>query len=220
MNKNNTINITVATYEANDSLGKLLHPDTNHVFSSILGELASSGNGMRFINHTGFKMSWLNRSLTKREYGIMKQGGTRNVPNYWELIKLVLTDRILSDRVLINKLIESVAGDVELKFTCKIKIDKGMMLNQEVDNDKLFIYNVLLGKVVKFIVKEYKEVFDDIDIFTLSIHDLNRLNLDIKEQVWSSVIERTKDVDIAKNLTEISNEELKKIFMSIKHFKV
>jgi len=206
--------ITISAFEQESSIGRMLHPNTPFRFKSIMGELYSLSNGMFFMNTVNFKIKWLNEELTSARYKAIRKSPKKNVPNYWEVVKLLIVDRILQDGVLLDKLMKEIPQDTEnIYFKPVVKIKRGV-LTSIIKNDKLHIYGVILSKIVKIIRNSFKENNIE-DIYDVDEIAFSKAIKDIKEQVWTDALERSNGQLLASINDSVTNEDLYRAFMSI-----
>jgi len=210
---NKPIVIDIAAYAEPGTVSKQLHPDTPKRFKSILGDLYSLGNGMRYLNSVKFKLPWLSKELSKSEFNEIRKGGSKNVPNYWELVKLLTVDRILSDKQLIMDIdaLTAEEGINRYLFTAKLHITKGI-LDEYIVNDKLKVYSIIVTRVIKDTINELKDGKNPIDETTME--DFKAFKTAYKEKVWFDVLKRTiEGTTVAEGVSDISDEDLKKAFL-------
>lgn len=210
---NKPIVIDIAAYAEPGSVSKQLHPDTPKRFKSILGDLYSLGNGMRYLNSSKFKLSWLSKELSKNEFNEIRKGGSKNVPNYWELVKLLAVDRILSDKQLILDIdkLTSKEGINRYLFTAKLHLTKGI-LDEYIVNDKLKVYSIIVTRIIKDTINELKDGAVHMDDATME--NFKAFKTSYKEKVWEDVVKRaTNGTNIAEGVSDISDEKLKAAFL-------
>lgn len=209
---NNIINIS--SFEPEGSIGLLLHPNTHTEFKTILGPLYSMSNGMFFLNSSVFKINWLNQPLDNDKFKIIRKNKKRNVPNYWELVKLMLADRLLQDKDLLVKLAKEFPEDIDgTVFNPVLKIKRGI-LTEVITNDKLYIYGIILSRLVQHIVTLLRSgEIGDYEHLTNAEYKL--LVTNIKKYVWDDIIDRVDNNILAAINDDMDNDTLKKEFMSI-----
>ena len=209
--------IIVAPFST-DEIGRELHPSFKFSYKSIVGELYSLQNGMRYLNANKFNIKYLNRPLDKTIYNEIFKGGFKTVPNYWEIVKLLTIDRILADKDLVYKLYLNLTELNFFVFKPKIVLKKGI-ISETVDNDKLFIYGKILNNLVKTIItelKNYKVYDDDLTIENLrtsiSKKDYKEFKTKVKSIVFTDAIAKSEG-NIVANVADVDNNELKTIFL-------
>lgn len=218
-NDNQKTSIVVASY-SDDPIGKRLHPDYPFSYNSILGELYSLGNGMRYINSKEFDIAKLNKKIDTAEYIKIKQGGMTFVKNYWEFITLLTIDRVLADKKLVYDMVETYGSNVSnIEFIVKYKLKKGI-ISEEIVNNKLYIYGKILTKLINKVVSVFNNYINSDNVEINNIRDMSsatfkHLKNIIKEDVFKNTVVRA-DGNISEGLVNISNEELKKVFLSKK----
>ena len=213
-----TVFIPVAAYKEDEVESKLaLEYILNKPFNSIFGKLKSIKPVIWLLNYDNFNPIYLTKPMTPRERtNWFKSRRKRYVPNSTEIFKLVVTDRLLSDKDLLQSVAEKIQevsnGNTEqILFVPYIKIKRGI-ITTETPNKNLRIYGVVLTRVIRFIMDEFK----DTDIRELSKEEFHERKLKIKEKVWEDVQHYAKDHPILNNLLEgmeISDDELKERFM-------
>ena len=211
--------INISTFELEDSIGALLHPNTPYRFYSILGPLYSLSNGMFFLNSTAFKIGWLDSKITNDEFKIIRRSPKRNVPNYWEIVKLLITDRIVQDKPLLIKLVKDLPEDVDnVLFNPVLKIKRGI-LTEVIKNDKLYIYGLILSRLVQFIVK-YLRGPEIGDYENMTDAEYKQFVQATKEYIWEDVKERSKGNILSVINDSINDDDLLKEFMAIRPHKL
>jgi len=207
--------INVATFEPEDSLGKKLHPNTVFKFNSILGRLNSLANGMFFLNRVNFKIKWLDEDLDNEKYKVIRKSIKKTVPNYWEITKLLITDRVLQD---LSMLSEVSKFDESPKFVPVLRLKRGILTNV-IKNDKLHIYGLILTRIVRYLLDSIKELklesIEDMDNDTYQ-----QLVKTVKEKVWADILDHSEGRILANVNDDKDNEELYRIFMSIRYPKI
>jgi len=209
----NNITINISTFEPAGSIGKLLAPNTRYKFESILGTLDALLNGMYYLNSSVFKLNWLDKKLSTAEFATIRQGSKRNIPNYWEIVKMLVADRLLQDRTLLNKLVVELSENVDdVVFVPIIKIKKGI-INTIVKNDKLYIYGIITTRLIQDIVKTLRSM-DVVDVNTMDDEVFSKFVSDTKLKVWDDVLQRANG-NVAKVINdELTNNELLKAFLT------
>lgn len=211
--------IIVASY-SDDSIGKRLHPDYPFSYNSILGELYSLGNGMRYINSIKFDIAKLNKKINTAEYIKINQGGKKFIKNYWEIVTLLTIDRILADKKLVYDMVETYSDDVSnIEFILKYKLKKGI-IHEEIVNNKLYIYGKILTSLVNKVVSAYNNYIKSDNVEIDNIRDMSNktykyLKNKIKEDVFDIAVTKA-DGNICEGLVDINNDELKKAFLGKK----
>lgn len=197
-----------------NSIGGALHPDTFFSFRCILGNVYTLGNAMRFLNSTEFNPSWLDKQLTDKSFRTIKRGKGRSITYYWELVTLLLTDRLLADKRLLSVLQSELNEYDNVKFVPKIKPNKGIITGLMVNN-KLKTYGVILDKIVPMVLDEYRDM--DISIGKLSKSVYKRKKDIVKKKIWDSTVNRVAKRDtnyrLCEGLNETSNITLKETFL-------
>lgn len=171
-------------------------------------------NGMFFLNSSVFKINWLNQPLDNDKFKIIRKNKKRNVPNYWELVKLMLADRLLQDKDLLVKLAKEFPEDIDgTVFNPVLKIKRGI-LTEVITNDKLYIYGIILSRLVQHIVTLLRSgEIGDYEHLTNAEYKL--LVTNIKKYVWDDIIDRVDNNILAAINDDMDNDTLKKEFMSI-----
>jgi len=208
------IEVIIAPF-SEDRIGKQLHPDFKFSFRSLLGEMYSLGNGMRFINSKEFKLSSLNKKIDTREFNKIKSGGTKFITNYWEFAKLLTLDRILADKVLVYDLVNTYGEDIkDIKFTILYRLNKGIA-SEDVLNTKLFTYGVILESLVNKVVSRFLGYLwnnPKVDkINDISNSDYKYIKNKIKMEVFDNAVSRS-DGQIASGIVDIENEDLREAY--------
>jgi len=218
MSDKNGGNIIVKVTKYGDNeIGDRLHPDYEYRFKSILGNIYCLGNGMRFLNNDAFPTSLLNKRLNNKDFKrIVKNKDTKFIPNYWELVKLLTADRLLSDKHLLDDINEKYGDKIDnVTFKPMLRLSQGIV-DEEINNDKLFIYGKILDKLLRLIIKTYRKYLEDKDTTTIVEIDkvtFKRLKQDIKEVVIADAIKRADGSDLATSVSTTTDDELKNKFM-------
>lgn len=182
-----------------------LHPKTPHNFNSILGQLYSVSNAMYFIN-TDMDPRLLKRELTNSDMTAIYKASRHNVSNYWEIVKLLIVDRILSDKTLIEELRNKYKETGELDDYVIVHNQGHGIINTEVPNFKLATYGVKLTEVVHLILTTGGE------LEKLNSKEFKVIKQQIKENIFQTVLKRCSD-NIATGVADVTNDELYKQFM-------
>ena len=199
-----------------DAILKALQPTFNSSFITIFGVVSSVKNVMLMLGHSKFDIRWLTKRLTRSDYAkINKENDYRYTPNYWEIIKLVYTDRLLADKPLIDKLINRYGGEIDnIKFVYMVNIRRGI-ISDTMQNDKLRKYGSIVTKVTTRIVKlfmseletgKYKKVTD------IDSKRYKELKNDIKKDIIEEAI-LYSDGRVLDTISDIDNESLKKTYL-------
>ena len=211
--------VPVAAYREDPVESKLaLEYIVDKPFNTIFGKLRSLKPVIWLLNYDNFNPIYLTKPMSPKErIKWFKSRRKRYVPNGTEIFKLVVTDRLLADKELIqsvrDKIKELNGGDAEqVLFVPYIKIKRGV-ISTETPNKNLRVYGVVLTRVVRFILDEFKDVEN---IKELDREEFHKRKMNVKAKVWEDVQHYAKDHPILVNLikdTSIDDEELKERFM-------
>lgn len=204
--------IVKITSYGKEPIANSLHPDYAHSFNSILGDIYSTGNGMRYLNSNVFKPKWLSSKITGFIYVKIKQGGNKSIPNYWDLVKFILVDRLLSDKKLLTSLYITYSTTINhTYFVPHIILNRGI-IEEELPNDKLDIYGRILKQLIKYIFDATDESGLGSDYINIETDDYKNLKHTIKEDVFNYSLKRCKG-RLADGVSDVTNEELRAKFL-------
>ena len=213
---NSFIELKVAKYYPENTINYKLNPDAPHKFKSILGDTYSLGNGMKYFGFEDFKLAWVSKSLSNHENMIIKKSSRRDMPNYWNVVTLLLHDRLLQDRELLQQMNEELAGDLIRKtsFIPYLKIKRGIIID-EIPNDKLRIYGRLLnshGKRIIYRIRE--ELGENNDIRELPDDAWDDFTTMLKKEYVDIMLDHLKSPNLMDGINvEVTNEEIIDAFM-------
>ena len=198
----NEVKITV------DNEYKILHPDYQYSFNSILGRCWTLGNGIRFINNDEFKLNWLGRRLSKQEFNAVKYSDKTYIPRYWDIANILLVDRILSDKKAMKLLIDITTNDAKNKLITKFVVYFNYIrgvFTKEIPVEKLTVYSLqltVLANNLRMIAKELE--IDDVE--TVNLEKLTSLKHKIRMKTFEEMLE--KEGCILEGLAPLNNNEL------------
>jgi len=182
-----------------------LHPKHVSKFKSrLLGDVMSIENVMYYLNKRKAGISILDKVLTDKDRERLDGYKTHHVPNYWYAIELVVLDKILSDKELLNEILK-MKNLKEKRIEIYSKIKRGAIEINEVDS-KYIKY----AKGLKAILNIIADVRDELGITEINNDDDYKI---FKKRVTEEVVK-----DIEKRLkTEfldiISTEDMKKAML-------
>jgi len=211
--KNDKIIHKMALY-SNDILGKQLHPDYKFSFKSILGELYTLGNGMRYINSEELDIKYLSKPLNNKLFRKIVRGKFKDVPNYWGITELLLVDRLMADRELVFSLYKELEID-KFTFVPYIKLKRGI-IPTEVINDKLRGYGYVVTDVINKLIISLNIFIKDrniVDYTKLDKKQFKEFKGIFKTSIFDNIESNSKTTNITYNLVDISNNELRKIYI-------
>lgn len=214
--KNDKTIYKIALYsdESDESLGRQLHPDFKFSFKSLLGEIYTLGNGMRYINSEELDIKYISKPLSNSIYKKIAKGKFKDVPNYWSITEMLLVDRIMADRDLVLSIYETLDVD-KFTFIPYIKLKRGI-IPTEVINDKLRRY----GYIVNYTINDILKIFDKF-IKNKNIEDYKNIDkkhfkefkIIFKTYVFNKIEKDSKTDMITENMVEISNEDLRNTYI-------
>ena len=203
----------IALY-SEDELGRQLHPDYIFSFKSLFGELYTLGNGMRYINSEELDIKYISKPLSNSIYKKIAKGNFKDVPNYWEVIELLLVDRIMADKDLVYKLYEDLEVN-RFTFVPYIKLKRGI-IPTEVINDKLRRYGYIVNDVVNNMLKLFDKFIKDNEITDYKHMDkklFKKFKILFKTYIFENVEKNSKTDKITDNIVDISNDDLKNVYI-------
>ena len=217
--RNELTTLYVGKHLNNDDLGFKLNIDYEHKFRSIFGNTHSIGNVMRYISYSDAKPSWINSSMRKEDYAFMKRSSKkRDVPNFWNILTLILTDRLLSDRDLLEEVNSAFPGnDIDkIRTMPMIEVKRGL-IKDVIFNERLKVYGIILGIHLRLIINEFREAFGETSIIDLDNDDFKEFKLNVKTKVIDRVFENLKSNNLLDGLdTDADNEDIRKTFLGVK----
>ena len=190
-----------------------LHPKTERRFVSIVGPTKSLWNVMFLLNKDPKYLKFLNKDIPGLVIRDAKKT-TVHVPHYWSIIALVALDRVLSD----GKVVEAIENltDEELNGGVVIlDLLQSGVITRYVENTKFR----KLGEI-------YKEIFKLIKENPRGEEVLNNTNkeeykkkykewrLGVKEKYINNIFERLGDKQLMEGVSEATNEDVKKRYLS------
>ncbi|RLF08135.1 MAG: hypothetical protein DRJ64_01605, partial [Thermoprotei archaeon] len=145
LRKRATIILKVGKHFEKGTINNRLNIDYVFNFTSLFGEIYSVGNVMRYLSYTNAIPSWISGPLRKEDHMIIKRNTTkRDVPNYWNILALIISDRIIADKQLIIDVLALYPGDSleKLRIMPMHKVKSGL-LNEEVFNARLKVFAII-----------------------------------------------------------------------------
>jgi len=209
----NGYKVVEVSTDTNDIIGMQLHPDAEYRFETFFGKVYSLGNALRFIKYENFKLNMLNKKLPHIEFRKFRKETQRDVKHYWDLAKLVIADRLVSDRELL-KMINNEHGDdiLNTRFIPYVKVRRGI-IQTKVPNDKLKVYGVILSRLIQTLITEHGDIISDgsDEEYADAMHAF-------KINVWNDVAERVgstnlEEQNIAKGFFDITDKKLLDAFI-------
>jgi len=196
---------------SNNDMAKTLHPDFKYSYKTFIGNIYSIGNAMRYIAFNNFKPEWLDKKLDDKNIKALRNGGNREVSQYWGLVRLLLADRILSDKVLINKIL-AIEDVKNIKFTSLIKQNKGILEATYVVNKKHIVYCKFLSDILITITEAFKDCKEDIT--QMDNRTYKTIKTNIKVGIFEDVLKRSgPDHAILESFSNKTNDELKEVYL-------
>ena len=190
-------------------------------FNSIFGKLRSLKPIIWLINYDNFNPIYLTKPMSPKERTAwFKKRIKRFMPNGTEIFKLVVADRLLSDRGLLqatrNKINEIADGDIEnVLLVPYIKIKRGI-ISVEKPNRNLKVFGIVLTRTLRIILDTFKDIDNIPEMDKDAFHDKKLI---AKEKIWADAIQYAKEEPLLNNLIvngdeqKQQNEELKERFM-------
>jgi len=213
------ITLYVGKHLNSNDIGFKLNIDHEHRFRSIFGNTHSIGNVMRYISYSGAKPSWINNPMCKEDYVFMKRSNKkRDVPNFWNILTLILTDRLLSDRDLLEEVNTAFPGnDIDkIRTMLMIEVKRGL-IKDVIFNERLKVYGIILGIHLRLIISEFRETFGEASIIDLNNDDFKEFKLNTKTKIIDRVFENLKSGNLLDGLdTDASNGDIRKTFLGVK----
>jgi len=202
-----------------------LHPAYVTKHFTFIGKVYNMLNAMNLINKDDEALKYINRKLTFEDITDIKKMKTKNVPRYWDIIKLILVDRIFSDIELLKEIYAYEFPKDFWLFETIIPLKRGMITTY-VTADKHTYYN----KVLKDVIVELKEKLEEYEneLNTDSLDDYNSdieivdtgllENYDViktfKQKFKKHIIEKMLEKDNGIILNNVTNKELKEKYIS------
>jgi len=189
-----------------------LHPKFVKPFNSIIGKVNSLENALLFLSREFFPVQKLDKELSPGLRKKIFRSKVRSLPNYWYIVELIATDRVLMDKAIVKELI-SIPEVEKTYFKIYHKIKKGV-IETEVENEKLR----RLAKQYKIITLNILDVVKEMEInpdeiTELPLKEYKEFKNKTKEKIWNDIIKR-KEGRIMENISDVSDEDVYKIFMS------
>jgi len=217
--RNDLTTLYVGKHLNKDDVGYKLNIDFEHKFRSIFGNTFSVGNVMRYLSYQDAKPSWINSQMRKEDFAFMKRSGKkRDVPNFWNILTLILTDRLLSDRDLLEEVNSDYPGESidSIRTMPMIEVKRGL-IKDIIFNDRLKVYGIILGIHLRLIINEFRETYGDVSIIDLDSNEFKKFKTNVKTKVIDRVFENLKSDNLLDGLdTDANNEDIRKTFLGVK----
>ena len=199
------------------SIGNRLNIDYHYKFTSLMGRSYSVGNIMRYISFKNAKPAWINTALKPEDHAFIKRNGEkRNVANFWNILTLVFSDRLLADKGLINDINNSYKGGMlsKLRIMPMIEVKRGL-LKEVVFNDRLKVYGIITGIHVRLIVEGFRDVFgEDVDLDTIDKELYKTFKQNIKAKIIDRVFDNLKSDNLLDGLdSDANNDDVREAFL-------
>jgi len=147
-----------------------LHPAYVSKHFTFIGKVYNMLNAMNLINKDDEALKYINRKLTFEDITNIKKMKTKNVPRYWDIVKLILVDRIFSDVELFKEITMYEFPIDFWSFETIIPLKRGMITTY-VTADKHTYYNKVLKDVITELLEELEEFENDLNADALEDHD-------------------------------------------------
>ena len=213
----NTTPLYVGAHYDEGTLGSDLDPDKHLRFVSIFGDTYSVGNVMRFISYADSKPYWINSPIKGGDFANMRKGGAKqDVANYWNIMTLVIVDRLLSDTKLLSRVNDAYQGSAidDVRVLPVLSIKRGV-ISKLTANSRLKVYGIILGVNLREIVNRYRKIFGE--AFTSTDCDSENtkiVNREIREWVFGKVMANIKSDNVLDGIdANVSNDDLRKEFL-------
>jgi len=216
-NKNKNSMLKIGKHLEVNSIGERLNVDYAYKFRSLMGNTYSVGNLMRYLSFKNAKPTWINTALRPEDFAFIKRNGEkRDVANYWNILTLVFSDRLLADKELINDINNTYKG-IELdriRIMPMIEVRRGL-IKEEVFNDRLKVYGIITGIHVRLITEAFRETFgDDVELSTIDKEVYKVFKLDVKNKIITRVFENLKSDNLLDGLdSDANNDEIKEAYL-------
>jgi len=158
-----------------------LHPIYKYGFkNNIIGKTDMIRKVLLIINREPEAWAYLDKPLNAKNRKAIRQTSLIKIPYYWELIKLIATDRVLADKEIVNWMKDL---DTETSFRIMNMIKKGVV--KSYTPEKRYSR---LNRIYKDIKDVIVDVFKDVDNVTeLSKEEYKRLKNEVKERILNSI---------------------------------
>ena len=199
------------------SINERLSIEHHFNFKSLLGNTYSINNFKMYLTYQNAKPAWINTPLRSEDYIFMKTKGVkRDVPNYWNIITLVLVDRILADKKLVNDMNNEFKGSVldTIRIMPMIEVKRGIT-KVETFNDKLKTYGIISGINIRQIVSEYRNRFgDDVDIEALDKDVYKEFKNSVKSDILDRIFSNLKSDNLFDGFDDsITNDDVRAAYL-------
>lgn len=205
--------LVISNTQPEDSIGYKLYPKTPKSFSTIFGRAYSLENVIKYVMLDGYKPAFINNRLNKADYAYIKRLGLRKVPNYWNIVTMLVADRLFADRELLEQINKEYDNIDDLFAVIYVTVRRGVV-KEEVPNEKLRTLSIILGNLIKDIIKAYRENNgDDVNIAELNLEDFRNTKLKVKEAIFSKITDHNKSDRLLDGISDTTDEEVKKAFL-------
>jgi len=214
---NSMLKLKIGKHLEANSIGERLNIDHAFKFRSLMGNTYSVGNLMRYLSYKSAKPTWINMELKPEDYAFIKRNGEkRDVANFWNILTLVFSDRLLADKELINDINNAYKGDdlSRIRIMPMIEVKRGL-IKEEVFNDRLKVYGIITGIHVRLIVEAFREAFgEEVDLSTIDKDVYKTFKFNIKTKIITRVFENLKSDNLLDGLeSDACNEEVKEAYL-------
>jgi len=185
--------------------------NTEKPFNTIFGRLTTLKTVIWLLHFENFNPIYLNKRMPYKEMSNWRKKRKRRfIPNHTEIFKLVVTDRLFSDRSLLEEIKEEFGNEIDnVLFVPFIKINRGA-ISVDTPNKNLKPYGLILTRVIRFILEEFK----DVNIKELDKEEFHNRKINVKNKIWEDALNYAKEKPLMKSINgDITDDELKKLFI-------
>jgi len=200
-----------------NSINYRLSHTCQYKFVSIFGEIYSIGNVMAYLRYEGAKPAWITSHINKKDYDTTRKfSNKRNVPNYWNIISLIIVDRLLADKQLIDDINAKFPNeDIYAIRLIPTTIVRRGLIEEEANNEKLRTYGIITGINVRDIIIEFRNTFgNNAKATELDKDKFKEFKTKMKQIVIGRVMDHLKSDNLLDGVdSSVSNEAVIERFL-------
>ena len=210
--------IPIAPFYDNPIQKKLAIGYKGKPFITILGKVNTIRKPYNYLIFKNYNPRWLNIEPTRKERLAFKRyRKARNKKDIFEILKLIIADRLFADRELLQEIKEEFKNSTTLEdilFVPYIYVETGV-IKKLVPAPKDKTYGVILTRVLRFIFKTFEEELgEDFNFMELDKEKFHEIKLKAKERIWEDVISRKIGETLFEGIEdELTDEQVKENFL-------